>query len=510
MSDLASSVLSRGLFHPVCRRALLLCASGALAGCVGGPDPEESVSTAEQAVTVTFNPIEGAASFGWTGAVDTDLPLGLVLPYSHTIAAEFMLQYRHAQAAPLMVDRNHPELFSLTYDYMASPARQAKLILNVGGRRVTYNSTPLIADDVVPSDPGVARWRHVAIVRQGMSFLLYLDGVRQIGTGNADPSGNLLILSSTPLPGVSDMLRLGRGGDSDTQSQYFGLIDEVAVFNSALSQSEIASTLVHRKPNRNDTRLSAYYSFDYNAQAPASWVLHSATFQGSVFRRTISATHAQFTDEGAWLTPQNQTTMSLPLKPNDAYLVLWGNGINSHVGGAAFSWDFVRIGPDWSSGQIQGNTMNQPLFSPAAGTILLACDGGDPVCGAAKLATTGPLTDGYNFLRMQHAPGEISTFMHVMTNSINAAFAENGYLFSPTAPGAPGMSFAARQHVANIGTRSAPGDSLNYHLHFAFGDEVMTVPLAFSNYQASDDEGEHWHTVTRGVPAHGQWVRALP
>jgi hypothetical protein len=31
--------------------------------------------------------------------------------------------------------------------------------------------------------------------------------------------------------------------------------------------------------------------------------------------------------------------------------------------------------------------------------------------------------------------------------------------------------------------------------------------MAFSNYEASDDQGASWHAVARGVPAQGQWVR---
>jgi Concanavalin A-like lectin/glucanases superfamily len=491
------------------RRALALGAACCAASCVGAPvDVDETASTA-QPITVIPAPSEGAASFGQGGVVDTDLPFGLAIPYNHTVSASFMLQHWHAQTAPILAARNRADLYSLTYDYMANPSRVAKLVLSIGGRTATFANTTLVIADTVSPTPDAPAWHHVAIVRQGTTFLLYLDGARQVGTGNVDASGNLVVPSGSPMPPLNDTLRIGRNADSDAVSQFFGLVDEVAVYNAALSQSEIATTLVGKKPDRNDARLDGYYSFDYNAPAPASWVYHTATFGGSVFRRTVSTTRAA-TDASAFLTPQNQTTTQLPFRVNDAYLVLWGNEINSHVGGAAFCWDFVRIGSGWSNDEVQANTAGQPLYTTAAGSTFSACDQGDLACNGGQLATKGYLTDGYNSILIQHLPTEISTFLHVQTGSVSAAFAENGYLFNPASPGAPSLAVGAHQHVANIGTRSAPGAALNYHLHYAFGSTAVTTPMAFSHYEASDDQGAHWHLVDRGVPTTGQWVRNIP
>ncbi len=492
--------------HSSRRRALALGVACCVASCVGAPVDVDETAASAQPITVIFTPVEAAASFGQTGAVDTDLPFGLALNYNHTVSAEFMLQHWHSQTAPIFAARNRSDLYSLTYDYMASPSRVAKLVLSVGGRTATFASTVLVIADAVSPVPDAPAWHHVAVVRQGTTWLLYLDGVRQIGTGNVDASGNLVVPAGSPMPAFNDTLRVGRNADGDAVSQYFGLVDEVAVFNTALTQSEIASTLVHKKPDRNDARLEAYYPFDFNAPAPGSWVYHTATFTGAVLRRTVSTSRSA-SDASAFLTPQNQTTMRLPFKFNDAYLVLWGNEINSHVGGAAFSWDFVRIGPGWSQDDVQTNTAGQPLFTPAGGTVFSACDQGDLACNGGQLATKGPLIDGYNSILIQHTPTEISTFLHVQTNSVSEAFTENGYLFSPSSPGAPTLSVGAHQHVADIGTRSAPGAPLNYHLHFAAGTTAVTTPTAFSHYEASDDQGAHWHLVDRGVPTTGQWVR---
>ena len=60
------------------------------------------------------------------------------------------------------------------------------------------------------------------------------------------------------------------------------------------------------------------------------------------------------------------------------------------------------------------------------------------------------------------------------------------------------------------------------HLHFALCDraepsepggfaDLVTLPVAFDDYFASDDFGETWRHVARGTPAPGQWVsRAEP
>ena len=47
------------------------------------------------------------------------------------------------------------------------------------------------------------------------------------------------------------------------------------------------------------------------------------------------------------------------------------------------------------------------------------------------------------------------------------------------------------------------------HLHFATNDSFSgtTMPVAFSDYEASDDKGKSWRYVERGMPKVRQYIR---
>jgi hypothetical protein len=86
---------------------------------------------------------------------------------------------------------------------------------------------PIIDAVVWPWVPETGRWYHLAITREGASYSLHADGERKI-TETDDHA----------VPDAQIPLSFGQ-----SEQQYFfdGLIDEVAIFNRALSDAEIAA-----------------------------------------------------------------------------------------------------------------------------------------------------------------------------------------------------------------------------------------------------------------------------
>lgn len=61
----------------------------------------------------------------------------------------------------------------------------------------------------------------------------------------------------------------------------------------------------------------------------------------------------------------------------------------------------------------------------------------------------------------------------------------------------------AGQFLAKVGPKAA-------HLHFGALNKTeagVTLPVAFTDYWISNDEGDTWQHVLRGHPKKGQWIK---
>jgi len=92
--------------------------------------------------------------------------------------------------------------------------------------RVYISGSPF--DVVAPTTAAVGRWDYVALTRSGSTLTLYVNGV-PVATGTA--SGSLVT--------TTNALAIGRKG-SLSEAYFNGAIDEVAVYNKALTASQIA------------------------------------------------------------------------------------------------------------------------------------------------------------------------------------------------------------------------------------------------------------------------------
>jgi hypothetical protein len=112
-------------------------------------------------------------------------------------------------------------------DHLAIGGTEAwpgKLIVHVGGAPPTRlpGATDVPLRNWVPKES----WHHVALVRDGTSVAVYLDG-------RAEPE----IAGGTAPPPVTEQIFIG--GRSDNQDNFEGRIDEVAIYTRALPAEEI-------------------------------------------------------------------------------------------------------------------------------------------------------------------------------------------------------------------------------------------------------------------------------
>jgi hypothetical protein len=447
------------------------------------------------------------AWFGWKGSTDTDLKFSEFFGADHTVMARFMAQYPIAFAGPILAENGSGTYIIGQGDYRSSP-EGTKLMLAVGNQSQTY-PTSLLKTGV---------WLHVAVVRSGNSFKVYLNGTHL--TPDVTVSA-----SESNMPGGTSVLRMGRRTDNMTisgaEAQYYGFVDDVAVFNKALTKQEI-DQIINEPDGRlqgGESNLLAAWIFDKTLpsgeELPAKFkrpvTYNSVPASQRAGVALLSEKRDSAFDAKLLPLPYMQAEWTLPFKTGQAWSVLWGNSTtdSSHKGTAAFSWDFKLAGDQTpgKSANSNGPDCGEPLHAVASGTLLDLYDQG----GGAPLEGQPPI-DGRDFLNIETAAGEIATYMHTLTGSISEAL---GTIAQPT-PVGKGVQ------VARVGTRKAN----NCHLHISTGTvnpnallgpttgTSVTIPGCFSNYEACDVQDgidpsneNNWYIVERGIPKQGQWVR---
>jgi len=148
-------------------------------------------------------------------------------------------------------------------NFSASTQTRQYLILNLSSSlgftidmRTTSNSSSgfIVYANVNPFSVGA--WTHLAIVQNGVSPQLYVDGVAVAQT---------FLVSTNDQKWLNDMasfdtINIGRIFTSDLDQNYFdGLVDEVSYFSSALSSTDIETIYNNGVPN------------DISSLSPVSW-----------------------------------------------------------------------------------------------------------------------------------------------------------------------------------------------------------------------------------------------
>jgi murein DD-endopeptidase MepM/ murein hydrolase activator NlpD len=391
----------------------------------------------------------------WGGFADTDLALDTFFGRDHTVAVRFMLQYPNAYAGPMLSVRGSGVWLAGQGDFDADPPAAAmKLQVRVGSGQVTW-----------PAGIGAGTWHHLAVTRSGNVFAMYLDGQAgpQLNAGGEDPSGTLRIGKDT-----FDAAADGGG------RQFYGLLDDVAVFGTALSPQRIAALAAAAHLTGAEQDLVAGYVFGYVPPGglPASLARPLTLSEGAALV-DVSANRDNAQD--AARLPMPATSLRhLPFPPGAAWLVIQGfdNPTGSHRGYASFCHDLML------AGHPQSDSNGQQFVAAAPGVVDAVRQG----------ASSGGLT---NFISVRHADHQCCDYLHLVQNSAQVNQQDAVDFGTP---------------LARIGDTGAnPGA---FHLHLAMtnlgeankgaGGAFVTIPAPLGNYEVSDDQGQTWSLVIRG------------
>lgn len=325
-------------------------------------------------------------------------------------------------------------------------------------------------------DPLVMRWHHLAVVRSGSVLRVYLDGEELLPTHGTRPPAPVQVAASGELV-------IGSRATSGWENQFYGLVDDLAVFTGGKSVSEIGWLALAPRLTGSEPDLLAAVWFD-GVAAPA---IRTPVFTNS-WAVLASNDRDPAKDRARLPRPAQAMTHQLPFLPGEVWMVIQPPAVEgSHRYAAAFSWDFQRI--------------------PAS-----------QVSAAALGAPTGPVIGALASIGARFLATSDGTF--------------HSYYRSPSAPPTPGndamlarstasaTEYSYHEHVDAVSWRISSGaleprtvvgqvERAAAHLHYSSstGPGGHTTPMEFSSYEVSRDYGRTWSYVAAGAPQLGEWVR---
>lgn len=310
-------------------------------------------------------------------------------------------------------------------------------------------------------------WQELALVWRGVANPRYGPGSQYTAYLNGEPLAAPLRIAMPFAP--ADTVRIGGPGFGRPRGQFYGLIDEVAVFTSAFSTETLRERV--RRPSRltgTEPNLLAGWTFSSGAQPPKLDRPITLTGAASMVVTTPGLNSAA--DAAKLPLPANGVPAVLPFPLAEAWQVIqeFDERLGSHTGWAAFCWDFVRA------------------TGPSEHALLLATAPGQVVTVQQADLTQEILVE------VEAAPGEVHGFLHLEQNASSLTV---------------GATVAVGTHVSRVGRFN--------HLHYAFGNArdgaagFVTRPLAFRNYERQEPDGS-WTHVAVGMPRKFEIVRQDP
>lgn len=441
----------------------------------------------------------------WTGYADTDLQFDEFIQGDHTVIVRFMPEYPGAYFGPVLAENGRGRFAMGQGDYSYGD-NGPKLYIRVGNELVTP-AAELIA----------GQWHSLALVGThtglGVEYKVYFDGEDL----NSD-----FVTSRASLNQIRGTLRFGRRSDgqliNSMESQFYGLIDDVAIFSENLGSEQIRQyaaldyTLTGNEPD-----LVAGYTFDDAALTPllrrpvdvqgdaGTAITRSVKSNTEVpddtpFKNQLDFANA---DAGAFRVPTHHPTMLLPIAPGDEWKVIQGFATDgSHKGYAAFCYDMVIHGGAQSAPYPRGSR-RAPLHAVAPGVIKFSKD---------DRAFGHPNNFSGNAVLIEVGEQQFASYLHIWQNSSRVA---------------AGDYVLRGEELALTGNVGSGANEHGDHLHWGMrnqnkdhmaeadildprdpnGSHVLTFPISFSNYELWDEETRRWVFVPRGVLRGGQVVR---
>lgn len=453
----------------------------------------------------TRPPASGAAVFSWGQRLDTPIDVAGLFAGDRTLVVRFLALYERAweqailstvrpPVSPLPAFRVSVGLFFLP-GAPTPPAHTPALALQLDATTSQYViPNPVLAPvdyrvrgDASPVPAPV--WRQLALVRRGAVLEVWLDGVH---TCRFSPTP---IPCDMPVPPAipRGLLRLGyRETDpaGETAAQLFGYVDDVALFDRALTPGEIQLVAVDRTGINGAMRgLLAGINFNDPALDPSPLLVDTRSLGGGVGVVAISPNHDAATDVAAYPVFANARGLELPFAKKEEWEVLQGTASNgSHAGQAAFCWDLIYVPPNHPRGRPQSDGLpsrNREFIASAPGRVSVL----------QQAFAVGSADPSINHVDIEARRREIVSYLHLAPNSLRVT------LNATVAEGSPlGL-------VSDVGSPGA------FHLHLAVLDTTVwnyvTRPATFRDYCVSRDFGRTWRRQLNGMPQVGEWLRRV-
>lgn len=451
----------------------------------------------------------GAAAFSWGSFYDTPIEVENFFGTDHSIMVRFMPEYERAYEGPLIsaVGPAGSPAYSVAMDAISGPAGangQKPIVPAISvhlGAAIAYYAIP----NPVPVTPGALNlthapvpsppvWRTLFVVRRNDVIELWLDNNLLCREGAAPPNCNLPVGAAAP----RGHLRLGRRPiDTATtrQNQFYGFIDDVAVFDGAFSTLQLAGGAGSPgtiKITEQTPSLRIGLNFNRPLAGDGLRIRPPGSLSGNA-RIIAVEPEPSALDVKSLPTLENAVGLELPFAFGEVWTVIQEFATSgSHAGGAAFCWDMIFV----PASAPRGQPFNDSVHSE--GRIFRAATPGTVEAVQQQFTTT---SDPPNFVVTRLRTDALVSYLHLHQGTakvtVNATVAQGDPL---------GL-------VSNVGGGGP-------HLHIAvvnrpetlYGEPVtllVTRPSFFINYCASDDFGLTWNAVSFGMPRSGQWLRHM-
>ena len=447
--------------------------------------------------------VRRALALGFTGfatlAFDSKRLAG-----DHTLVVRFMPFYEGAYRGVLVSDESGGYRVGMApYASLGQPAVEVSL----GG--VTSTSplpAPILSNhDFRYGAPPQAspRWLDVVVSVRASQARLFLNG-------------ELLDTWSVAERAFSGDLYLGRLPRSlprslGVQDQFYGFIDDVAVFDRALDASEVNALANTARIDAKLAGLIGIADFDERNQRDEPDTNLGYRLSGAAELIALGGERESRADSSRFPRPAGVPRLTLPFAGGQVWMVIQGmNSPRSHHDSSAFALDFQRMDPapqaavERQAGAAARRSSGQPILATAEGKVVsrVDCfaDDNRGLCPGMKPRPEGdPEHANRNLVCVEHAPSVVSCYLHLQARSGRVRVGDHV------------LAGALLGLVGQTGAREA-------HLHFALSDraepnepgafsDLTTLPFEFQDYEASSDFGRTFEHVQSGTPSPGQWLR---
>jgi hypothetical protein len=148
-------------------------------------------------------------------------------------------------------------------------------ITSTGRAEIQFNNTNFAISTTNVNDN---LWHYVVGTYDGTSLKIYVDGAQS----------GALATSNTPSTSVTNNLFIGQNGTGG--EEYIGKLDQISIWNTALTQAQIQSNIGYNLSG-NETNLVAYYNFNDNTiNGTAQTVINKCTATSTTLNGTTSGT----------------------------------------------------------------------------------------------------------------------------------------------------------------------------------------------------------------------------